>query len=123
MFSSEIEEKLPKKVKKLEWTKRVHATELKQIHKLERVEFARAFINNYESWCKTIFKDEKKFNLDNPDYYQYYWHDLKKKKEWYKTCQHDGGSSMIWEGMSVSGKIELVFFRRQARCSSILLHN
>jgi hypothetical protein len=25
--------------------------------------------------------------------------------------------------MSVSGKIELVFFRRQARCSSILLHN
>jgi hypothetical protein len=43
----------------LKWTKRVHAPESKQKHKLERVEFARAFIDNNELWCKTIFTDEK----------------------------------------------------------------
>jgi hypothetical protein len=45
------------------------------------------------------------------DCYHFYWHDLRKEKEWYKTRQSDGGSSMIWAGMSASGKTKLVFLQ------------
>ncbi|KAI5151780.1 hypothetical protein ENBRE01_2380 [Enteropsectra breve] len=27
-----------------------------------------------ESWKNVIFSDEKKFNLDRPDGYSYFWH-------------------------------------------------
>ncbi|RAW29761.1 hypothetical protein PC110_g13877 [Phytophthora cactorum] len=37
-----------------------------------------------------------KFNLDGPDYMQYYWHDLRHEPEVYSTRQSGGGSVMVW---------------------------
>ncbi|KAF0775093.1 hypothetical protein AaE_001207, partial [Aphanomyces astaci] len=56
-----------------------------------------------------VFSDEKKFNLDGPDGYQYYWHDLRKEQEIYTKRVSGGGSVMIWAGMSAFGRTELAF--------------
>ena len=50
-----------------------------------------------EEWENIIFSDEKKFNLDGPDGFSYYWHDLSKKK----------GSVMFWGAFSCKGKLPL----------------
>ena len=44
---------------------------------------------------KVIFSDEKKFNLDGPDGFSYYWHDLNKEAETFSKWQKDGGSLMV----------------------------
>lgn len=58
-------------------------------------------------WNKVIFSDEKKFNLDGPDGWAYYWHDLRKDEATFSTRQQGGGSVMIHGGFSGNGKIPL----------------
>ena len=58
-------------------------------------------------WNSIIFSDEKKFNLDGPDGYQYYWRDLSKEKEMYFTRHSGGGSVMVWGAMAACGLSEL----------------
>jgi hypothetical protein len=36
-------------------------------------------MNNNDLWSKVIFPDERKFNLDDPDGFQYYCNDLRRK--------------------------------------------
>ena len=49
-----------------------------------------------EEWHQVLFSDEKKFNLDGPDGYQYYWHDLRKEKETPMSRNFGGGNVMVW---------------------------
>jgi len=58
-------------------------------------------------WAKTVFSDEKKFNLDGPDNMQYYWHDLRKEHQQYKTRQSGGGSVMVWGAFCRKGTSRL----------------
>ena len=64
---------------------------LKEIHKEKRIEFAKANSNLNEAWEEMIFTDEKKFNLDGPDGFQCYWHDLRKEPQIFSKRKFGGG--------------------------------
>ena len=50
---------------------------------------------------RQFFSDEKKFNLDGPDGFRYYWHDLRKEPK-SKRVQ-GGGNVMAWDAFSSLG--------------------
>ena len=68
-----------------------------------------------EEWTRIIFSDEKKFNLDGPDGFHFYWHDLRKEKKSIFSRQLVGGSVIIWGAFISSGKAELVFINKKIK--------
>ena len=65
-------------------------------HKEERVKWAKDYSHWRTRWRRVIFSDEKKFNLDGPDGFAHYWHDLRKKPLYFSKRQQGGGSVTIW---------------------------
>lgn len=53
-----------------------------------------------DEWNRTIFSDEKKFNLDGLDGWRLYWHNLRKEPLIFYKRQQGGGSVMIWLAIS-----------------------
>ncbi|KAI5148067.1 hypothetical protein ENBRE01_0081 [Enteropsectra breve] len=62
-----------------------------------------------ERWKYTIFSDEKKFNLDGPDGYAYYWHAVGSSSPVLAHRAFGGGSIMVWACFDFFGKSELAF--------------
>jgi len=70
-------------------------------HKKKRLEWCMGKVGwNMEKWGQTVFIDEKNFNLDGPDDFRHYWHDLRKERSTFSTRQHRGGSLTIWGAFS-----------------------
>ena len=61
-----------------------------------------------KEWYKIFFSDEKKFNLDGPDGYQYYDHDIRKEEQYSTKRQGGGGSIMTWGAVGYKGTFYLV---------------
>ena len=61
-----------------------------------------------EKWETVVFSDEKKFNLDGPNGYQCYLHNLRKEKQLFSKRLFGGGSVMVRGAFSASGKADLV---------------
>ncbi|GBL69355.1 hypothetical protein AVEN_198074-1 [Araneus ventricosus] len=59
-------------------------------------------------WTSVIFSDEKRFDLDGPDGFHYYWHCLKQKEQYYSTRQQGGGSLIA---VGFGGRSSLVFIK------------
>jgi len=50
-----------------------------------------------------MLSDEKKLNLDGPDGFKFYWHDLWEEPKIFSKRQFGDGSVMIWAGVSSNG--------------------
>lgn len=74
-----------------------------------RKKFAVDHIHWTNKWRKIIFSDEKKFNLDGPDGFAYYWHDLRTEEKIFSKRQSGGGSVMIWGAIGYQKKMPLSF--------------
>ncbi|KAJ0390208.1 hypothetical protein ATCC90586_011240 [Pythium insidiosum] len=84
-------------------------------HKTARIAWASEKMTRQQDWKRGIFSDEKKFNLDGPDGYRHYWHDLRRPVRQAMRRQQGGGSVMVWGAISWEGKSELaVLVGRQA---------
>jgi len=78
-------------------------------HKNQRFNFALNHVTWSEEWKNVVFSDEKKFNLDGPDGFHYYWHDLTKEPITYSKRVQGGGGVMIWIGFCHAGKTSIHF--------------
>jgi transposase len=72
-------------------------------HEKKRVDFALARANPKFDWSKWIFSDEKKFNLDGPDGYKYYWHFKGNESKIFSRDSNSRASVMVWGGISKNG--------------------
>ncbi|KAF9745489.1 Transposable element Tc3 transposase, partial [Nosema granulosis] len=78
-------------------------------HKDSRFRFALEHVLWTEMWKSIIFSDEKKFNLDGPDGYKYYWHHLNMKEITYSKRIQGGGGLMVWVGFCNNEKLTIQF--------------
>lgn len=71
----------------------------------ERLVFANMYKTWSEShWRRVVFHDERKFNLDGPDGFTHYYHDLR-NYERTLSQRPRGGSVYIWFAISYGGAI------------------
>ena len=98
-----------KESKDFAYKKRKTIQALTKLHKKKREQWVREKVRwNDGDWAKVVFSDEKKFNLDGPDGFQCYWHDLRREEQLFSKRPFGGGSLMIWGAFSSKGKAALV---------------
>lgn len=83
--------------------------QLTQRHKEKRLEFARTHMTWKNEWRDIIFSDEKRFTLDGPDGYAFYFHDLRKEEKFLVRRHSRAGGVMVWGAISYNGQIDLIF--------------
>ena len=57
------------------------------------------------SWENVIFGDAKKFNLDGPDGWDFYWHDMRKDPLFRMSRHSGGGGTMVYIFITATKKI------------------
>jgi transposase len=100
----------------LEFTKMKTAPRLTQLHKNKRLEFCQ--LNMSRDWRSLWFSDEKKFNLDGPDGFAYYWHDMRCEKKIFSKRQGGGQGVMVWGAISVRRQSKLCFINQRINSES-----
>ncbi|POM78188.1 Putative retroelement [Phytophthora palmivora] len=100
-----------KRVDHLVYTKMDRTLPPTASHKSARISWAEEHILNPGISKYTIFSDEKKFNLDGPDGFKYYWRDIRQPPQSYIRRQNGEGSVMVWGVFSAAGKSKLAILR------------
>lgn len=93
----------------LKYQKKQSSPALKKAHKEARLDFAKQHMTWKSEWENVVWSDEKKFNLDGPDGFNYYWHDLRKDKVFSTRRAMGGGSVMVWSSFGIQGVSEINF--------------
>ena len=104
----------------LKYEKRLKVPALQEHLNIARVQWAKTMLSDREGWTNTIFSDEKKFNADGPDGYQFYWHDLRLEKESFYSRNHGAGTVMIWAGISHDGLTDLTFLQGRQKSADYI---
>lgn len=74
------------------------------VHHHRRLSWATRHVTwSEQEWGKVVWSDEKKFNLDGPDWREYYWHDYRISPKVFSKRHSGGDSFMIWECFSSQG--------------------
>ena len=76
---------------------------LTKLHQEKRVDWEKNYVHWCRRWRRVVFSDEKKFNLDGPDGFAYYWHDLRKEEKYFSKRQQRGSGVTIWAAISYYG--------------------
>jgi hypothetical protein len=103
-----------------EYRKRKVRPRLTPVHIECRLQWAKNHFSWSNEWRRVIFSDEKKFNLDGPDGYQYYWHDIRKEEQWYSKRVCGGGSVMVWAGIGWNGKTNIAIIEGKNNSKSYI---
>ena len=98
-------------------SKYLQKPKLTKEHKKLRKEVCQKWLTDQYDWKNIIFSDEKKFNLDGPDGFQYYWHDLRTEKKYLSKRKFGGGSLMIWAAFGFKGKSNLIIINGRLNSS------
>lgn len=85
-----------------------------------RLQFAQNHMSWTKEWQNVIFSDEKKFNLDGPDGYSCYYHDLRKEEIILSRRHTGGGSVMVWAAVGYLQKTDLQFLTKSVNAQSYL---
>lgn len=78
-------------------------------HKEARLRWAENHQTWEDQWLHVLFSDEKRFNLDGPNGWDNYWHDLRKEPLWVSKRQYGGGSVMVWAAFGFNGFTDIIF--------------
>ena len=89
------------------YKKMLSGPRLTPAHMEARPKWAKDYSHWRTRWRRIVFFDENKFNLDGPDGFTYYWHDLRKEPQYFSKRQQGGGGVMIWAAMSYNGVSDL----------------
>lgn len=100
--------KILKRSGHFKYAKKQKVQTLKTHHVEGRLSWAQKYMSWTTEWTNVVFSDEKKFNLDGPDGFQYYWHDLRKEPQYFSKRNFGGGSLMLWAGFSMKGRTHLL---------------
>ena len=87
---------------------------ISKVNKAKRVDFAKKHMTWNTEWRKVVWTDEKKFNLDGPDGFRDYWHDLRKEELIFSKRQQGGGGVMIWAAFAWNYKSHITFVEGNA---------
>jgi hypothetical protein len=82
---------------------------LSKAHKKNRLLFSGKYQGLGENWKKSNIFDEKKFNLDGPDGYNFSWAGINTEEVVHFRRAMGGPSVMIWACFNYHGKSKLAF--------------
>jgi len=82
---------------------------LAKVNRDRRIKWAIDKVGWNTEWEKIIYSDEKKFNMDGPDGFYYYWHDLRKTQRVLSKRHTSGGGVMVWAAFCNYGRVSLTF--------------
>ncbi|KAM8702576.1 hypothetical protein ACLKA7_001912 [Drosophila subpalustris] len=82
---------------------------LNPAERAQRLNFCREHVAWTSQWHSVVFSDEKKFNLEGPDGYSYYFHDLRKEPHHLDRLHSRAGGVMVWGAISFYGTVKLKF--------------
>ena len=89
---------------------------LDAVRKQKRLQFAKNYMTwavqietRTNDWRLVVFSDEKRFNLDGPDGFQYYFHDLRKEEICLSRHHSREGGVMVWGAITFYGTVDLIF--------------
>ena len=82
-------------------------------HIFNRLKWTKKYIRWTKQWENIIFSYEKKFNLNAPDGFGYYWHTIITIIEFFQNFKW-GKGLIVWLGFSSNETLEFVFLKPRA---------
>lgn len=80
----------------------------KEEHFEARKEWAEEHLAMGKDWKKIVFSDEKKFNLDGPNGYKFYWHHINSENKVSFSRNFGGGNVMVWAAIGYYSRSNIV---------------